>query len=86
MKLIRRKVDQLGRVVIPSDIREVLQIHEGDEVGFELLPDGVKLVKYDHGCCICGRTTMVVDIEEGKRLCLGCVRKAQKAFEFDDIN
>lgn len=83
MKLIKRKVDQLGRIVIPSDIRELFNIQEGDELGFELLPDGFKVVKYYATCTLCDADSLLVDIGT-KKLCYNCFRKAKIAFqEFD---
>lgn len=87
MKLIKRKVDQLGRIVIPSDIRELFNIQEGDELGFELLPDGFKVVKYYATCTLCDSDNLLVDILVNigtKKLCYNCFRKAKIAFqEFD---
>lgn len=90
MKLIKRKVDQLGRIVIPSDIRELFNIQEGDELGFELLPDGFKVVKYYATCTLCDADSLLVDIlmdigtKSTKKLCYNCFRKAKIAFqEFD---
>ena len=37
-----RRIDDLGRIVIPKELRRTLRIKEGDEL--EILPDGDKLV------------------------------------------
>lgn len=44
---IVRRIDDVGRVVIPKEIRRALDIHEGDPL--ELFADGDKLIckKYD---------------------------------------
>ena len=46
MKAIRR-VDDLGRVVIPKEIRRVLCISEGDPLEIFIDDDGIVLKKYD---------------------------------------
>ena len=51
---IIRKVDELGRVVIPKEIRDNLDIVEKSPV--EIFTDGYKVVikKHDPTCCFCG--------------------------------
>lgn len=39
---ITRRIDELGRIVIPKELRRTLRIKEGDEL--EILPQGEKLV------------------------------------------
>ena len=76
---IIRKVDDLGRIVIPKEIRKTIKIHEGDEmeIGVE---DGVKIVlkKYSplddvYETCsnyikslsdVMGITCMMIDLEK----------------------
>ena len=43
---IVRRIDELGRIVIPKEIRRVLRIHEGDPIEIYTDEDGVKLIKY----------------------------------------
>lgn len=40
-----RKIDQVGRVVIPSEIRERFNMEIGDKVEFFAVKDGILLVK-----------------------------------------
>ncbi|MBR5173552.1 MAG: AbrB/MazE/SpoVT family DNA-binding domain-containing protein [Clostridia bacterium] len=39
---ITRRIDELGRIVIPKELRRTLRIKEGDEL--EILPQGENLV------------------------------------------
>lgn len=43
---IVRRIDDLGRIVIPKEIRRVLRIREGDPIEIYTDDDGVKLKKY----------------------------------------
>lgn len=43
---IIRRVDDLGRIVIPKDVRRTLQIGEGTPMEFYILPDGITLKVY----------------------------------------
>lgn len=51
---IRRKVDDLGRVVIPSTIRKALGLAEGDEVEISLDGERVVLERAQRRCAFCG--------------------------------
>lgn len=71
---IVRKVDLLGRIVLPMELRRVMNISEKD--GIEISVDGERLVlcKYLPTCVFCGT---VEDLSQfrGKNLCSAC-RKA----------
>lgn len=41
-----RRIDDLGRIVIPKDVRRTLQISEGTPMEIYTLPDGIVLKKY----------------------------------------
>ncbi len=69
---IVRKVDELGRVVIPIETRRTLNINEGDSL--EIFVDGEHIIlrKYKPGCVFCGQ---IKDIKEhkGKNICPACL-------------
>lgn len=71
---IIRKVDELGRVVIPKEIRENLEILEKDPV--EIFVDGNKVIikKYNPTCCFCGETKKL-SIYKEKLVCRNCINK-----------
>lgn len=72
---ITRKVDSLGRIVIPKELRNLLEVVE-DKDSFEIFMDGDKVVlqKYQPGCVICGGTEGVVSFR-GKNICSDCLRE-----------
>ena len=51
---VRRKVDDLGRVVIPASMRKTLGIADGDLVEFRLEADEVVIRKPAVACVFCG--------------------------------
>lgn len=69
---IVRKVDELGRVVIPIELRRTLQISEKDAL--EIFVDGEKIVlkKYEPACIFCGDATDV-RIYRDKNICANCL-------------
>ncbi|ABR34385.1 MULTISPECIES: AbrB/MazE/SpoVT family DNA-binding domain-containing protein [Clostridium] len=71
---IVRKLDPLGRIVIPKEIRKVLEIYEGDSMEIIKVDNGVVVKKYIKGCIFCGSDKDVVEFN-GAVVCDGC-RKA----------
>lgn len=71
-----RKMDDLGRVVLPIEIRKLMDINEKDAV--EIFTDGDKIIlrKYQPACLFCGEADSLVIFEE-KKLCKSCIRKLQ---------
>ncbi len=48
-----RKMDHLGRVVVPSDMREKYDLREHDKVDFLTQEDGILLKKVYNKCVFC---------------------------------
>lgn len=70
---IVRKVDELGRIVIPKELRRTLNIEEGDPL--EIFVDGKEVIlrKYEPGCVFCGNAKYVVEFK-GKKVCTNCIK------------
>lgn len=71
---IVRKLDELGRIVLPIELRRTLDIAERDELEIYLEDDKVVLKKYEPSCIFCGSTRGLVTYC-GKNVCTGCVRE-----------
>ncbi|MGH3666401.1 MAG: AbrB/MazE/SpoVT family DNA-binding domain-containing protein [Egibacteraceae bacterium] len=67
----RRKVDDLGRVVIPAGIRRSLDIGVGDEVDVSVEGGQVVLTPTAETCVFCDVTTDL-DMFRGKAVCWSC--------------
>ena len=61
---IVRKVDTLGRVVLPIELRRVLDIEEKDSIEIYVDGDQIVLKKYSPTCIFCSSQDDVVDFKE----------------------
>lgn len=68
---IVRKLDPLGRIVIPAEIRKVLGINDGDSLEIAKVDNEVVVRKYIKGCIFCGSDKDVVEFN-GDVVCNGC--------------
>jgi transcriptional pleiotropic regulator of transition state genes len=69
-----RKIDDLGRVVVPAETRRLFNIHEGDELAVTVENGGIVLRKLDASCVFCESTDGVENFE-GRGVCLECRTK-----------
>ena len=71
---IIRKVDELGRVVIPIEIRNQFNIAEKDPI--EIYVDGSTIIlkKYEPNCIFCGNTENLAAYND-KLICENCSKK-----------
>lgn len=74
-----RKIDDLGRIVLPAEIRKVLDIQLRDSV--EIFTEGEQIIlqKYRPSCIFCNRVDQVVYFQE-KRVCTECIAKLKNQF------
>ena len=70
---IIRKVDQLGRIVLPKELRKSMDIVE-DETALEIFTDGDNIIlkKYTPGCHCCKNTDNLIEVL-GLKLCPSCL-------------
>ena len=69
---IRRKVDDLGRIVIPAGMRRALGIREGDALDVTVDGEAVVLSKPIDRCAFCGSQDALQTFR-GKMVCRSCV-------------
>jgi len=72
---IVRKIDELGRIVIPKEIRNSFGIKEGEPLEiFTGDNNQIVLKKYNPGCHECGEYGVLLH-GESVRLCKNCINK-----------
>lgn len=69
---IVRKVDELGRVVIPIELRRNLEISEKDALEIYVDKDRIVLKKYEPACIFCGNAENVTNFKN-KIVCSDCI-------------
>lgn len=74
-----RKVDELGRIVLPIEIRKVLDIKQKDAIEIFTDEDKIILQKYQPACVFCNSADDIVYFN-GKRVCASCVEKLKTQF------
>ena len=69
---IVRKIDDLGRIVLPIELRRVLGIDEGSSL--EIYVDGDKIIlrKYQTCCTFCGEGNDTIEYK-GHTVCKKCI-------------
>ncbi|MCI8855102.1 MAG: AbrB/MazE/SpoVT family DNA-binding domain-containing protein [Clostridiaceae bacterium] len=71
---IVRKVDELGRIVLPIELRRTLDIEVKDAL--EIYVDGSQIIlkKYEPACIFCGNAKNVIHFK-GRNLCEDCLKE-----------
>jgi transcriptional pleiotropic regulator of transition state genes len=69
---IVRKVDELGRVVIPMELRRTLGIGDKDPLEIYVDDDRIMLKKYAPGCTLCGEMKPIAARLYNKDVCTDC--------------
>lgn len=67
-----RKVDQLGRIVLPKSIRKRYEMNEGDPVEILVQGDHIILEKHKNKCVFCMSSDQVQEYKE-KHICQSCL-------------
>lgn len=74
---IIRKVDELGRIVLPIELRRTLDIAEKDSL--EIYVDGSSIIlkKYQPACIFCNDAKDVISYK-GKNVCASCLKELKE--------
>lgn len=68
-----RKIDDLGRIVVPAETRRLFNIHEGDELEIGVENESIVIRKLEASCVFCG-STEAISAFKGRGVCLECRR------------
>lgn len=74
---IIRRVDELGRIVLPIELRRTLDIAERDELEIYMENDRIVLQKFEPSCVFCASSHGLVSYR-GKNVCQECIRNMRK--------
>ena len=68
---VARRIDHLGRIVVPVELRRLFGIEPGDELEISVREGAIALVKVETRCVFCNSDQGLVAFR-GKRVCGGC--------------
>ena len=74
---IVRKVDELGRIVLPIEMRRTLDIGEKDALEIYVEGSSVILKKYKPSCVFCDATKDIT-VFKGKNICPKCLKELEE--------
>lgn len=76
---IVRRIDELGRIVLPIELRRCFDLTVRDAVEIYTEDDKIILRKYKNACVLCGCVEQDKLVEfDGKQLCKDCIDKLKK--------
>ena len=71
---IVRKVDELGRIVLPIELRRTMNIDVKDALEIYVDGDQIVLKKYEPSCIFCGNAKDIIHYK-GKNVCVSCAQE-----------
>lgn len=79
-----RIVDELGRIALPLELRNELNIRSGDKLSVFLTAECITISKKVQGCLFCNSGLVLVKIGE-RYVCRNCINRLTNAKEGDII-
>lgn len=73
-----RKVDELGRIVIPVELRRNMGIEIKDSMEIYTEDNSIILKKYEPSCIFCGEAKDIIQFN-GKNICQHCIEEITNA-------
>ncbi len=74
---IVRRIDSVGRFVLPIELRRTLQIEDSDSLEIFVEDNTIVLKKYQPACIFCGNARDV-STYKGKNVCAECIANLQE--------
>ncbi|MGI6030276.1 MAG: AbrB/MazE/SpoVT family DNA-binding domain-containing protein [Eubacteriales bacterium] len=74
---IVRKIDELGRVVLPKELRRTLDIQDRDELEIFVEGKSIILRKYEPSCIFCGSMENTMEYKD-KIVCANCLAQLKQ--------
>lgn len=79
-----RQLDKLGRVTLPMELRQHLQLSPGDRIDISLDGQTILLQKHSSGCLFCGETRNIVEYR-GLSVCSSCLAELRNIELSDNL-
>ncbi len=79
---IVRKIDDLGRMVIPIELRKTMNINKKDPMEIFVDNDKIILKKYEPACIFCGSADETIEFK-GRTICKECLKNMQNIADKD---
>lgn len=79
---IVRKIDELGRIVLPSELRKILSMRHGDELAISVDGDQVILEKRHDVCVFCSSEAPGLSFK-GRRVCSRCATEVSESVRLE---
>lgn len=76
---IVRKIDDLGRIVLPIEQRRILEIGDRDSLEIFIEDNTIILKKYQPACIFCGNAKDVITYK-GRNICPDCIKEIHTKF------
>ena len=76
MNIVERRIDKLGRVVLPMDFRKHLGLEGEATVVLGINDDAITVRGAESSCKLCGS---IVEVSEELKICSRCIRKIKSA-------
>ena len=74
---IVRRIDELGRIVLPIELRNKMDIKTKDSIEIFVEDDRIILKKYEPACLFCGNADEVI-MYKGKLVCKHCLAEMNR--------
>ncbi len=75
---IVRKIDDLGRIVIPKELRKTMDLDTKDSLEIYVENESIIFSKYESGCIFCNEMSDTFEYE-GKTICKSCLKDMKKS-------
>lgn len=72
-----RRLDELGRITVPIELRRTLDIAERDALEIYVEDEKIILKKYEPVCVFCGEARNIINYM-GKKVCKNCLEEMRR--------
>lgn len=74
---ITRAIDEVGRIVLPKELRATMELNTKDELDISVEGDRIILRKIQPSCIFCGNSENLAEFKENK-ICRNCIAEIAK--------